>query len=76
MTASTQPTGTRDTTYDVISVVNHALQGAEIYDQYIRDSEQSGDQEVAQFFRDVKEEDKRRSDRAKQLLAKRLASAS
>ncbi len=67
-----QSTGTRDETYDVVSILYHALQGAETYQQYIRDAEQRGDQDLAQFFREVQEEEKRRADRAKQLLAKRL----
>jgi rubrerythrin len=69
---ATQHTGTRDETYDVVSILYHALQGAETYQQYVRDAEQRGDQELAQFFRDVQEEEKRRAERAKQLLAKRL----
>jgi rubrerythrin len=69
---ATQHTGTRDETYDVVSILYHALQGAETYQQYVRDAEQRGDQELAQFFREVQEEEKRRAERAKQLLAKRL----
>lgn len=63
-------TGTRDITYDVISVTYHLLQGAETIDQYIGDAEQEGDQELVQFFRETKEEYTRRADRAKQLLAR------
>jgi rubrerythrin len=69
---ATQHTGTRDETYDVVSILYHALQGAETYQQYVRDAEQRGDQELAQFFREVQEEEKRRAERAKQLLANRL----
>ena len=69
---ATQHTGTRDETYDVVSILYHALQGAETYQQYIQDAELRGDQELGQFFRDVQEEEKRRAERAKQLLAKRL----
>jgi rubrerythrin len=65
-----ESTGTRDETYNLISVLYHALQGAETYQQYIQDAEQRGDQELVQFFRDVREEEKRRADGAKQLLAK------
>jgi hypothetical protein len=68
----TGTTGTKDETYDLISILYHALQGAETYDQYISDAEQRGDKDLAQFFRDAKEENRRRADRAKQLLAKRL----
>jgi rubrerythrin len=65
-------TGTADVTYNLVSILFHALQGAETYDQFVRDAEQSGDQELAQYFRMVKEEDERRADQAKQLLGKRL----
>lgn len=68
-----QGTGTRDTSYNLVSILYHALQGGETYQQYIQDAEQAGDQDLAQFFRDVQEEERRRADRAKQLLAQRLA---
>lgn len=71
--ASTANPGTTDVNYNFVSILYHALQGAETYDQYIRDAEQRNDKDLAQFFRDTKEENQRRADRAKQLLAQRLA---
>ena len=68
-------TGTQDTTYNLLSVVYHALQGAETYEQYINDAEKQGDTELAQFFRDVRTENTTRADRGKQLLATRLGRA-
>lgn len=65
-------TGTADVTYNLVSILFHALQGAETYDQFIRDAEQSGDQDLVQFFRTVKEEDERRANQAKQILGQRL----
>lgn len=65
-------TGTRDETYNLLSVVYHALQGAETIEQYIQDAEEAGDQELVQFFRDILEEDRERADRAKLLLRDRL----
>ncbi|HKH19722.1 MAG TPA: hypothetical protein VKB53_02255 [Gammaproteobacteria bacterium] len=73
--SSTGSTGTKDETYNLVSVLYHALQGAETYDQYINDAEQRGDNDLAQFFRDTKEEDTRRADRAKQLLSQRVKSS-
>lgn len=70
--ASTANPGTTDVNYNLVSILYHALQGAETYDQYIRDAEQRNDKDLAQFFRDTKEENQRRADRAKQLLAQRL----
>ena len=63
-------TGTTDITYNLISTIYHTLQGAETQAMYIADAEQTGDQELIQFFRDIKEENQRRADRAKQLLAR------
>ncbi len=65
-------TGTSDVQYNLVSVIYHALQGAENYNRYVRDAEESGDQELASFFHEVQAEESRRADRAKQLLGQRL----
>lgn len=65
-------THTDDRTFDLISVAYHALQGAETYDQYIRDAEGRGDQEVADFFRETQQQHNEIADRAKQLMQSRL----
>jgi rubrerythrin len=72
MTHHTSQTDTRDATYNLVSVLYHALQGAETYGMYIQDAEQSGSSELAQFFREVQQEEKRRADRAKELLGRQL----
>lgn len=72
MSGDTGNTGTQDVTYNLVSILYHALQGAETYDQYIQDAEQGGDQDLAAFFRDVKRENEQRADRAKQILHRRL----
>jgi len=74
MSGDTGNTGTQDVTYNLVSILYHALQGAETYDQYIQDAEQSGDQDLAGFFRDVKRENEQRAQRAKQILHRRLHS--
>jgi rubrerythrin len=72
MTNAEQVTGVRDEHYDVVSILYHALQGAETYQTYITDAERAGDQELVQFFREVQEEERRRAARAKELLGRRL----
>ncbi len=67
-------TGTRDKTYDLVSVLYHALEGASLYGRYAEDAERAGDSELASFFKEVKEEEKARADRAKRFLGKRLSS--
>ncbi len=63
-------TGTSDPTYNLISVLYHALQGAELYHRYERDAQ--GDQELQGFFRQMHDEERRRADYAKRLLSQRL----
>jgi hypothetical protein len=63
---------TPDSTYDLISVMYHALQGCEAYEQYANDAEQAGRQDLAQFFREALQENERRAQRGQQLLAQCL----
>jgi rubrerythrin len=72
MTTGNQMTGVRDEHYNLVSILYHALQGAETYDTYISDAEAAGDQELVQFFRQVQEEERRRAARAKELLGRKL----
>lgn len=71
-TTTAETTGTRDTTYDLISVIYHALQGAETYQMYQQDAERAGDREAATFFHEAHQENRQRADRAKTLLGQRM----
>ena len=71
--SGSQTTGTPDCVYNLVSVLDHSLKGAQVYDQYIQDAEREGHQELVQFFKDVQQQDRERSDRAKQLLTHHLA---
>src|SRR3712207_9219634 len=64
-------TGTPNTIYDFSSVLFHTLEGGASYDTYIEDAEREGDQELAEFFRRVRDEDSMRADEARRLLAER-----
>ena len=70
-----QATGTPNTIYDLSSVLFHALEGGATYDQYIRDAEEAGDEELATFLIQVRDEDSMRADEAQRLLAKRTPAA-
>jgi hypothetical protein len=63
-------TGTSNPEYNLVSVLYHALQGAELYEKYASDA--GGDQDLASFFREVQQQEQQRAERAKQLLAARL----
>jgi hypothetical protein len=72
MSTGDRVTGVRDEHYNLVSILYHALQGAETYDTYINDAEAAGDQELAAFFRQVQEEERQRAARAKEMLGRRL----
>jgi hypothetical protein len=72
-TNSDRITGTPNEHYDLVSILYHALEGATTYDTYIRDAEQCGDEELRQFFQEVKEQSIKLAERAKELLARRLS---
>ncbi len=70
MTTGDKVTGVRDEHYNLVSILYHALQGAELYENYARDA--GSDQDLANFFREVQQQERQRAERAKQLLATRL----
>ncbi|MBW4622522.1 MAG: hypothetical protein KME17_24590 [Cyanosarcina radialis HA8281-LM2] len=70
---TTTQTGTSNAEYDLISILYHALEGATTYESYCQDAEQQGDTELQQFFQEVKEQSRQCAERAKTLLASRLA---
>lgn len=63
---------TRDVTYNLVSVIYHALQGADTYHVYARDAEQEGDNELASFFRDAAHQSQAVAEQAKQHLGQKL----
>ena len=64
-----QRTSVSNEYYDLVSVLYHALEGAQTYSSFIKDAEQSGNQQLAQFFRQVQQEDNNRAQQARQLLS-------
>ena len=63
-----QITGTRDEHYNLISVLYHALQGADICNTYALDAEAAGDERLALFFREAGVLQAQLADRAKGML--------
>jgi hypothetical protein len=68
-------TGTPNTIYDLTSVLFHSLEGGASYDTYIEDAEREEDEELTEFFRRVREEDRDRAAEARLLLAERTSNA-
>lgn len=65
-------TGTPNHVYDAVHALTKILEAGAVYDQYIDDAQQAGDQELADYFRGAQEEDRRRGEELKRLLNTRL----
>ncbi|HEV7976841.1 acyl carrier protein [Amycolatopsis sp.] len=58
---ATGETGFDDVTYDLVSVQYHALKAGHDYGQYVRDAENAGRQDIADFFGRTMKEDSARA---------------
>ena len=65
-------TGHPDEVYGLVSVLYHALQGAQTYAEYVSDAQRSRDEELVEFFQECQMEEVDRAERARGLLAARL----
>jgi len=63
-----QTTGTRDEHYNLVSVLYHALHGAETIETYLLDAEAAGDERSAAFFKEAQATQMQLAERAKGLL--------
>jgi hypothetical protein len=57
----------------LLGVLYGLLEGAGDYEPHIRDAERAFDRELADFLREVQTEDRRRAERARELLAGRTS---
>jgi len=71
---ATGETGFTDIEFDLISLQYHSLKAGHDYGQYVRDAENAGQTELADFFREVMAQDSERARRCHELL-KRIQSA-
>ncbi|MEW6497144.1 MAG: hypothetical protein AB1589_32275 [Cyanobacteriota bacterium] len=65
-------TGTSNEQYNLVSVLYHSLEAAATYEQYIEDANQAGDNDLANFFQEVKDTNSTLAERAKELLGQRM----
>lgn len=73
MTQAQANTGTSNEQYNLVSVLYHCLEGSATYEKYIQDAQQAGDNDLANFFQEVKDTNSQLAERAKQLLGQRLS---
>jgi hypothetical protein len=57
----------------LLGVLYGLLEGAGDYESHIRDAEMAFDRELADFLREVQREDRKRAERARELLAGRTS---
>jgi rubrerythrin len=65
---ATGETGFDDVSFDLISVQYHSLKAGHDYGQYVRDAENAGRQDIAEFFRSVMTEDSARGRQCHEFL--------
>lgn len=68
MDSGERTTGTRDEHYNLISVLYHALHGAENCDRFASDAEIAGDERLAAFFREAQRMQTQLAERTKGML--------
>jgi hypothetical protein len=66
-------TGVSDPHYNLILVLQQALEDCHRYANFAQDARDHDDEELAQLFDDLTEQDRELADRLKGLLAARLA---
>lgn len=66
-------TGTRDPDYDLIVVLQQALEDCHRYAHFAQDARDHGDAELAELFDELTENDRALAARLKRLLASRLS---
>jgi len=71
--ANDSNTGVKDTNYDLISMIYHTTEATLRYNDYIKDAQEAGDQDLAQFFTETQNAAKTTAQKAQEHLAKRLA---
>ena len=65
---ATGETGFDDVTFDLISVQYHSLKAGHDYGQYVRDADNAGRSDIADFFRQVMKEDSERAAKCHEFL--------
>jgi rubrerythrin len=72
---ATGETGFDDVSYDLISVQYHSLKAGHDYGQYVRDADNAGRRDIAEFFRSVMKEDSERARQCHEFLKQQSGSS-
>ncbi|HEX5542213.1 MAG TPA: hypothetical protein VFX60_11745 [Micromonospora sp.] len=72
MSVQAPPSPVKDKNYDLVTVLHKSLKNIWKMDHYIADAERQGDQELAEWFRKIKDNNMKAGAQGKAMLAKRL----
>ncbi len=61
-----------DVEYDVLTALQSKLEGLEVYDVYIEDCEEAGDDDLRDLFEEIKQDDERHATKLREALARLL----
>ena len=64
--------GTKDKNYDLVTITQLCLEHVWRLEQYAKDAEQDGDEELSSLFRRMQEHSRRGGEECKRLLVQRL----
>ena len=67
-------TGVPNQVYDLVSELYHTLKNGMANAKYMQDAQQSGDNELIQFFQQIQQENRQRAQRTQQLLMQKMSS--
>jgi hypothetical protein len=73
MTDDRRPTDTEAEPRATLAALYRILEDAQRYEEYAEVAQRAYDEEIADFFWELREESRGRADRARELLAQRLA---
>jgi hypothetical protein len=63
----------KDKNYDLVNVLHASLHNVWMLEEYIRDAEKEGDQELAHWFKRIQENNVKAGEQGKEMLVKRLS---
>jgi rubrerythrin len=70
-----QKFGVSNLEYDMVTTLSNLLQAEEVLTKYSSDADQAGDQEVAQIFRMIQENNRQAATQLRDKLAKAMKAA-
>jgi phytoene dehydrogenase-like protein len=73
MTDDRRPADTEAEPRATLAALYRLLEDAQRYEEYAEVAQRAYDEEIADFFRELREESRGRAERAQELLAQRLA---